>query len=81
MEEFELVRALDARLISSAQAVEGHYEITRYGTLKTWAVELGMKKQPNCSNRRCGRKRSTTDTALSSPAQARANVKAKSKAA
>ncbi|MBB4403568.1 ferritin-like metal-binding protein YciE [Agrobacterium tumefaciens] len=43
MEEFKGSPALDAGLISSAQAVE-HYEITRYGTLKTWAVELGMKE-------------------------------------
>ncbi|WP_374834643.1 YciE/YciF ferroxidase family protein [Paenochrobactrum pullorum] len=34
--------AIDAGLISSAQAVE-HYEITRYGTLKRWAKELGHK--------------------------------------
>ena len=27
-------------MISAAQAVE-HYEITRYGTLATWADELG----------------------------------------
>jgi ferritin-like metal-binding protein YciE len=31
---------LDAALIASAQAVE-HYEITRYGTLATWAKQLG----------------------------------------
>ncbi|KQS03468.1 hypothetical protein ASG11_03650 [Sphingomonas sp. Leaf357] len=31
---------LDAALIASAQAVE-HYEITRYGTLVTWAEQLG----------------------------------------
>ena len=31
---------LDAALIASAQAVE-HYEITRYGTLVTWANQLG----------------------------------------
>ena len=30
----------DAALIAAAQAVE-HYEITRYGTLLTWAEELG----------------------------------------
>ena len=33
-------RVLDAALIAAAQAVE-HYEITRYGTLITWAGELG----------------------------------------
>ena len=27
---------------AAAQAVE-HYEITRYGTLKTWAEELGLQ--------------------------------------
>jgi ferritin-like metal-binding protein YciE len=32
---------LDAGLAASAQAVE-HYEIARYGTLKTWARELGL---------------------------------------
>jgi uncharacterized protein YecE (DUF72 family)/ferritin-like metal-binding protein YciE len=33
--------ALDAGLLAGAQAVE-HYEIARYGTLKTWAEELGL---------------------------------------
>jgi ferritin-like metal-binding protein YciE len=41
--EYEDSPALDAGLISSAQAVE-HYEITRYGTLKAWAEELGMNE-------------------------------------
>ena len=41
MEDFKGAEALDAGLASSAQAVE-HYEIARYGTLKTWAQELGM---------------------------------------
>jgi ferritin-like metal-binding protein YciE len=41
MEEFKDTAALDAGLISAAQAVE-HYEITRYGTLKRWAAELGL---------------------------------------
>jgi ferritin-like metal-binding protein YciE len=42
MEDFGKSQALDAGLVSSAQAVE-HYEIARYGTLKTWAGQLGMK--------------------------------------
>lgn len=29
-------------MLAAAQAVE-HYEITRYGTLRTWAKELGLK--------------------------------------
>ncbi|SHE60442.1 Ferritin-like metal-binding protein YciE [Loktanella atrilutea] len=41
IDEFKDSPALDAGLISSAQAVE-HYEITRYGTLHRWANELGM---------------------------------------
>ena len=41
MEEFKDTIALDAGLISAAQAVE-HYEIARYGTLRTWAQQLGM---------------------------------------
>lgn len=40
MEEIEDDTTLDAALIAAAQAVE-HYEITRYGTLATWAEELG----------------------------------------
>lgn len=42
MEEFEESDALDAGLLSGAQAVE-HYEISRYGTLIEWAKNLGMK--------------------------------------
>jgi ferritin-like metal-binding protein YciE len=41
MEEFKGSPALDAGLISSAQAVE-HYEIARYGTLIAWANQLGL---------------------------------------
>jgi ferritin-like metal-binding protein YciE len=41
MKEFKGAPALDAGLVSSAQAVE-HYEIARYGTLKRWAEQLGL---------------------------------------
>jgi ferritin-like metal-binding protein YciE len=43
MEDFKGSPALDAGLISSAQAVE-HYEMARYGTLKAWAEQLGHKQ-------------------------------------
>lgn len=43
IEEYKGSAALDAGLISSAQAVE-HYEIARYGTLKSWAGQLGLKE-------------------------------------
>jgi len=42
MDEYKGMPALDAGLLAAAQAVE-HYEISRYGTLKTWANELGFK--------------------------------------
>jgi ferritin-like metal-binding protein YciE len=42
MGDFKSTEALDAGLISSGQAVE-HYEIARYGTLKTWARQIGLK--------------------------------------
>lgn len=42
MEEYKGAEALDAGLLAAAQAVE-HYEISRYGTLKQWALQLGMK--------------------------------------
>ncbi len=41
MEEYADTQALDAGLLSAAQAVE-HYEISRYGTLKAWAEKLDM---------------------------------------
>ncbi|WP_296578366.1 ferritin-like domain-containing protein [Xanthobacter sp.] len=41
IEDFAGTDALDAGLLSAAQAVE-HYEIARYGTLKTWAAQLGL---------------------------------------
>jgi ferritin-like metal-binding protein YciE len=43
MKEFKGAPALDAGLLAAAQAVE-HYEIARYGTLKTWAAELGLNQ-------------------------------------
>jgi ferritin-like metal-binding protein YciE len=42
MKEYKGTPALDAGLLAAAQAVE-HYEISRYGTLKTWAEELGLR--------------------------------------
>ena len=36
-------QVLDAAIIASGQAVE-HYEMTRYGTLKAWAQQLGHKE-------------------------------------
>jgi ferritin-like metal-binding protein YciE len=43
MKEFKGAPALDAGLVSAAQAVE-HYEIARYGTLKRWAEQLDLNE-------------------------------------
>ena len=43
IKDFKGMPALDAGLLASAQAVE-HYEISRYGTLSTWAEELGYEE-------------------------------------
>jgi ferritin-like metal-binding protein YciE len=41
LEDFGETPAADAVLIGCAQAIE-HYEIARYGMLKTWATQLGF---------------------------------------
>src|SRR5690606_35070374 len=43
MADFKESDALDAGLLSGAQAVE-HYEISRYGTLIAWAEQMGMEE-------------------------------------
>jgi ferritin-like metal-binding protein YciE len=43
MKSYKGSPALDAGLLSAAQAVE-HYEISRYGTLIGWAEELGLEE-------------------------------------
>ncbi|MCF3934629.1 DUF892 family protein [Acuticoccus sp. M5D2P5] len=39
--EVKDAQVLDAALVAAAQAVE-HYEVSRYGTLATWAEQLGQ---------------------------------------
>ncbi len=46
MDEIKDGDTLDAGMIAAAQAVE-HYEITRYGTLVSWAELLGLEKVSN----------------------------------
>jgi ferritin-like metal-binding protein YciE len=41
MKDYKGMPALDPGLLAAAQAVE-HYEMSRYGSLKTWASELGL---------------------------------------
>ena len=75
IETFKGTAAIDAGLISSAQAVE-HYEITRYGTLKRWAEVLGMAEAAKLLNQTLGEE-SMTDKALTGLAEASANEMAK----
>lgn len=75
IEEYKGSPAIDAGLISSAQAVE-HYEITRYGTLKRWAGELGMKNAVKLLDATL-KEEGQTDVDLTSLADAGANAEAK----
>ena len=61
MKEFKGAPALDAGLVSAAQAVE-HYEIARYGTLKTWAEELGLKEAVKLLNETLAEEKKTDET-------------------
>jgi ferritin-like metal-binding protein YciE len=75
MEDFKGTPALDAGLISAAQAVE-HYEITRYGTLKRWAQNLGMSDAVRLLDMTL-KEEEKTDVDLTRLADADANMKAK----
>ena len=61
MEEYEDTSALDAGLLAAAQAVE-HYEISRYGTLKTWADKLGLKDAVKLLDQTLAEEKKTDDT-------------------
>ena len=74
MEEFKGAQALDAGLAASAQAVE-HYEIARYGTLKTWANQLGLKDAAKLFDQTL-QEEIKTDKLLTQLATAEANKKA-----
>jgi ferritin-like metal-binding protein YciE len=74
MDEFKGTAALDAGLVSAAQAVE-HYEIARYGTLKTWAQELGMDEAARLLDETL-KEELTTDEKLTQLAEAQVNLKA-----
>jgi ferritin-like metal-binding protein YciE len=74
IEEFKGSAAIDAGLISSAQAVE-HYEMAGYGTLKTWAMTLGKKDVASLLDKTL-QEEGATDKALSQLATSTANQKA-----
>jgi len=79
MDEYEDMPALDAGLLAAAQAVE-HYEISRYGTLKCWAGELGYNEAVTLLDATLAEEKKT-DAALTSLAESEVNLHAQSEAA
>jgi ferritin-like metal-binding protein YciE len=74
MEDFGDSEAADAAILAAAQAVE-HYEIVRYGTLKTWAEELGLQDAVKLIDQNLQEEKKT-DAVLTQLAEARINTKA-----
>jgi ferritin-like metal-binding protein YciE len=74
MTEFKGMPALDAGLLAAAQAVE-HYEMSRYGTLRTWAEELGMPEAAALLEATL-KEEKATDSALTTLAKSVVNIEA-----
>jgi len=74
MSEYKGSPALDAGLLAAAQAVE-HYEISRYGTLRTWAKELGLSEAANLLDQTL-KEEKATDEALTKLAKTSINIEA-----
>ena len=79
MDEYKGSSALDAGLLAAAQAVE-HYEICRYGTLVTWAQQLGLKQSTKLLKQTLNEEEKT-DKALSQLALSAVNREAEAEAA
>lgn len=77
--EYKGSPALDAGLLAAAQAVE-HYEMSRYGTLKTWAEELGLREAAALLDETLQQER-RTDQALTKIAETAINAEGEAKAA
>jgi ferritin-like metal-binding protein YciE len=76
MDDYKGMPALDAGLLAAAQAVE-HYEISRYGTLKCWAKELGYNEAVKLLDATL-KEEKNTDSTLSQLAESDVNVHAES---
>ena len=79
MEEYKGSPAHDAGLLAAAQAVE-HYEISRYGTLRTWAEELGLNGAAKLLQQTLDEEEAT-DEALTALAEDVVNQEAQAEAA
>jgi ferritin-like metal-binding protein YciE len=73
-EDYANSEALDAGLLAGGQAVE-HYEMSRYGALKTWATQLGMKEAAALLDQTLQEEKKT-DALLSKIAQSAVNQRA-----
>lgn len=71
MKEYKGTPALDAALLAAAHAVE-HYEISRYGTLRTWAQELGLSQSVTLLDATLAEEKKT-DEALTQLAESNVN--------
>jgi ferritin-like metal-binding protein YciE len=78
MDEYKDMPALDAGLLAAAQAVE-HYEISRYGTLKCWASELGYTEAVRLLDATLNEEKKT-DVALTKLAESEVNMHAQTTA-
>ncbi|MCQ8782871.1 YciE/YciF ferroxidase family protein [Mangrovibrevibacter kandeliae] len=74
MEEVEDEQTLDAAMLAAAQAVE-HYEISRYGTLISWAKTLGHGEVVSLLEETLEQEKAT-DSALSKLGESAVNKKA-----
>ena len=74
LEDYKGTPALDAGLLAAAQAVE-RYEITRYGTLRTWAKQLGLTEAVDLLGQTL-EEESQTDEALTKLAETAVNAAA-----
>jgi ferritin-like metal-binding protein YciE len=74
MDEYKGSDALDAGMLAAAQAVE-HYEIARYGALKQWAQQLGMKDAVRLLDQTLQQEKKTDET-LTTLAEAEVNLAA-----
>jgi ferritin-like metal-binding protein YciE len=74
MKEAEDDTVRDAGMLAAAQAVE-HYEITRYGTLKSWAGKLGMTEAVELLDATLQEEK-MTDEALTELAESEINIDA-----
>ena len=79
LEEYKDSPALDAAIIAANQGIE-HYEIARYGTMRTWAQQLGMTEAVQLIEQTLEEEKKT-DQLLTQMAEQSANQEAEQQAA